>query len=167
MSQTNAALFCGVSPALLMRLEKLDYPINYPAKAILKISASLNILPDDIMPEEFKAKNFPTTYASIADIDPQKMLASISNNRLLLKSPIEQFEMKEFIETIKRNLHILTSRQREIIELRYGLTGNGSSYTIKEVSKILGRTHSNIIALEHEGLRKLKNLTPVQEYEYT
>lgn len=50
----------------------------------------------------------------------------------------------------------LTTREREILSLRYGLEG-GSAHTLEEVGKILNLTRERIRQLEAEALKKLRD----------
>ena len=68
----------------------------------------------------------------------------------------EEFAAKEERRLVRRAVAALAPRERQIIELRYGLTG-GRELTQKEVADLLGISQSYISRLEKriiEGLRR-------------
>lgn len=58
--------------------------------------------------------------------------------------------------SINELLDTLPTREKEIIELRYGLNGKGAK-TLEEVGKKLNLTKERIRQLEHQALNKLRN----------
>jgi len=61
--------------------------------------------------------------------------------------------LKGKIETL---LKTLTTREREIIRLRYGL-GDGYTYTLEEVGRIFKVTRERVRQIEAKAVRKLQN----------
>ena len=53
-------------------------------------------------------------------------------------------------------LKALTDREREVLELRFGLK-DGRSYTLEEVGQIFGVTRERIRQIEAKALRKLRH----------
>ncbi|CAN5565663.1 hypothetical protein BH10ACT11_BH10ACT11_09430 [soil metagenome] len=64
-------------------------------------------------------------------------------------------------EDIKRALDALPERERQVIELRYGLRGN-EPLTLEEVGRAFGVTRERIRQIENNTLRKLKQLPEAQ-----
>jgi RNA polymerase primary sigma factor len=64
-------------------------------------------------------------------------------------------------EDIQRALDALPQRERQVIELRYGLLG-GRPATLEEVGRVLGVTRERIRQIENNTLRKLKQLPEAQ-----
>ncbi|MBI1900633.1 MAG: sigma-70 family RNA polymerase sigma factor [Planctomycetia bacterium] len=58
---------------------------------------------------------------------------------------------------IESLLKTLTFREREIIRLRYGLAGDGYTYTLEEVGRIFNVTRERVRQIEAKALRKLQH----------
>ena len=57
--------------------------------------------------------------------------------------------------------HQLTDRQREILEMRFGLTG-GRPRTLEEVGRAFNVTRERIRQIENHTLKKLESLPEAQ-----
>jgi RNA polymerase primary sigma factor len=64
-------------------------------------------------------------------------------------------------EDIQKALNALPERERQVIELRYGLRGH-EPLTLEEVGKAFGVTRERIRQIENNTLRKLKQLPEAQ-----
>ena len=64
-------------------------------------------------------------------------------------------------EDIQRALDALPERERQVIELRYGLRGH-EPLTLEEVGRAFGVTRERIRQIENNTLRKLKQLPEAQ-----
>ena len=58
------------------------------------------------------------------------------------------------IEDVKRNLKVLTYRERELLKLRYGIP-DGYTYTLEEVGKIFKVTRERVRWAEKKALAKV------------
>lgn len=58
-------------------------------------------------------------------------------------------------EVVRVGCAALNYYEREIVELRFGLNGNGF-HTLREVGDILGRCPSRIGDIEHRALRRIR-----------
>ena len=67
-----------------------------------------------------------------------------------------ELEMREEREVVRRAVASLAPRERELIELRYGL-GGGEEMTQKEVADLLGISQSYISRLEKRILARLRD----------
>lgn len=61
-------------------------------------------------------------------------------------------------EQIKNALGVLSDREREVLEMRFGLT-DGQDHTLEEVGKHFGVTRERIRQIEAKALRKLRHPT--------
>ena len=66
-----------------------------------------------------------------------------------------ELELREEREVVRRAVSSLAPRERELIELRYGL-GGGNELTQKEVADLLGISQSYISRLEKRILGRLR-----------
>ena len=64
-------------------------------------------------------------------------------------------------ENVKRALAALPAREREVIEMRYGLKGH-QARTLEEVGRAFGVTRERIRQIEHNTLKKLELLPEAQ-----
>jgi RNA polymerase primary sigma factor len=71
--------------------------------------------------------------------------------------PDEEAEVRMRKETLGRILRTLPSRQRQVLELRFGLHGKNPC-TLEEVGRTLNVTRERIRQIENQGLSKLRSL---------
>jgi RNA polymerase primary sigma factor len=73
-------------------------------------------------------------------------------------------ELERFLdhERIVDLLSIMNKKQRQVLDLRFGLT-DGRSHTLAEIAKKLGVSRERIRQIEEVSLRKLKNFLTQQE----
>ncbi len=69
-------------------------------------------------------------------------------------------------EDIERALESLPERERRVIELRYGLTGDRPR-TLEEVGRAFGVTRERIRQIENNTLKKLETLPEAQSLRGT
>ena len=88
------------------------------------------------------------------DWDGNELLLSdiLSSEEDSVGSGLESAEERR---TLRRALNCLSEREREIIELRFGLR-SGKGYTQKEVADMLGISQSYISRLEKRSIARLK-----------
>jgi RNA polymerase primary sigma factor len=76
-------------------------------------------------------------------------------------SPFESATVIMQRENVWRALAVLPERERQVIEMRYGLTG-GRPRTLEEVGQAFGVTRERIRQIENNTLRKLQKLPEAQ-----
>jgi RNA polymerase primary sigma factor len=77
------------------------------------------------------------------------------------ESPFEQAAEHLRKENLSRALATLPQREREVIELRFGLTGQ-RPYTLEEVGRTFNVTRERIRQIENHTLKKLESLPEAQ-----
>jgi RNA polymerase primary sigma factor len=65
-------------------------------------------------------------------------------------------------DTIENVLHQLTDREMKIIQLRYGLMGEGPC-TLQETGSLLGITRERVRQIQEKAIAKLRNLTEIED----
>jgi RNA polymerase primary sigma factor len=81
-----------------------------------------------------------------------------------LEEPFEIVFTATLQDTLETVLLNLTDREKKIIELRYGLTGEGP-LTLEETGKILGITRERVRQIQEKAVTKLRNLQLLDEFE--
>ncbi len=80
--------------------------------------------------------------------------------------PVDAASRQLLKEQIRGALAVLSDREREVLELRFGLT-NGQENTLEEVGKHFGVTRERIRQIEAKALRKLRHPArsrPLRDY---
>jgi RNA polymerase primary sigma factor len=77
------------------------------------------------------------------------------------ESPFELASENLRRENVRRALNALPPREREVIEMRYGLRGN-KARTLEEVGRAFGVTRERIRQIENNTLKKLEGLPEAQ-----
>jgi RNA polymerase primary sigma factor len=81
-------------------------------------------------------------------------------------SPIDSAAREMLREQIRHALDELQERERQVLELRFGLT-DGQDHTLEEVSRYFNVTRERIRQIESKALRKLRHPTrsrPLRDY---
>ena len=82
------------------------------------------------------------------------------------EEPIEELLRDSLRNTVRNTLDSLTERQREVLELRFGLV-DGIYHSLEEVSRRFGLTRERIRQIESSALRRLRDPShsnPLQDY---
>lgn len=118
---------------------------------------------DDLFPESLrkavKLRAFVGQVEQVIEVPEEALLAYASNTteRLRLPEPIAAAENNELRDGIKQALKKLSSRQQDIIALRFGLDGNEPK-TLREVGKITNLSAARVLQIENKAVRRLRNL---------
>jgi RNA polymerase primary sigma factor len=83
-----------------------------------------------------------------------------------LMSPVEAAARQLLKEQLRGALGILNDREREVLELRFGLK-DGKEHTLEEVGQYFGVTRERIRQIEAKALRKLRHPNrsrPLRDY---
>jgi len=84
----------------------------------------------------------------------------------LAESPFELASVSLRCEDIEHALAALPERERQLIELRFGLRG-GQPRTLEEVGRTLGVTRERIRQIENTTLKRLASLPEAQRLKDT
>jgi RNA polymerase primary sigma factor len=72
--------------------------------------------------------------------------------------PLDEASRKMLGETVQSSLAALSERERQVLELRFGLV-DGKDHTLEEVSRYFNVTRERIRQIEAKALRKLRHPT--------
>jgi RNA polymerase primary sigma factor len=95
----------------------------------------------------------------IGDEDESELGDFVADDAVL--EPFEEASEHLQKEGVKNALRALPERERQVIELRYGL-GGGEPLTLEEVGKSFGVTRERIRQIENNTLKKLQRLPEAQ-----
>jgi RNA polymerase primary sigma factor len=79
---------------------------------------------------------------------------------------LEYLEEKETSQNLKYALNCLDSRERTIMNLRYGISGKAPQ-TLEQVAKVIGRTRERVRQIQNNSLTKLRKMMKCDEYNIT
>ena len=71
-------------------------------------------------------------------------------------APIDEADKEVLREEIKNSLSLLSERERQVMELRYGLI-DGQAHSLEEISQYFNVTRERIRQIEAKALRKLRH----------
>jgi RNA polymerase sigma factor (sigma-70 family) len=100
-------------------------------------------------------KVFEQTSSLKADAMRHYAIATTERMRLAA-SPCLPSEQDELANDIRSALETLTYRERQVVQMRYGLA-DGHQYTLEEVATVFGVTKERIRQVEAKAIRKLQN----------
>jgi RNA polymerase primary sigma factor len=95
----------------------------------------------------------------VGDEDESELGDFVADDAVL--EPFEEASEHLQKEGVRRALDALPDRERQVIELRYGLAG-AEPLTLEEVGKTFGVTRERIRQIENNTLKKLKRLPEAQ-----
>lgn len=116
---------------------------------------------DELFPQSLRnivaVGELVTESERIISIPEQALVAYADStaSRMRLPSPEQSAEGDELREAIVRMLERLSSRERDILKLRYGLCGS-PQYTLEEIGHIMRCTGARVRQIEMKAINKLK-----------
>ena len=150
----------GESPERLF-LKKVLGPKSLPQidkTALAKYHASIRKHALVVIHDDMKKQAMCDNLKQVA-VDMSYLIAELEEVRLGLRARKTRDRLRKKIGKI---LNILTSRQRKIMKLRYGLA-DGYIYILKEVGGVFHISAERVRQLESEAIEQLKNTRTVDE----
>ncbi len=81
-----------------------------------------------------------------------------------IQQPFEQAFHMTLQVTLENVLHQLSAREMKIIQLRFGLAGEGP-YTLQETGKLLGITRERVRQIQEKAIDKMRNFQAIRDLE--
>lgn len=161
LTQKAAALLCGVSLDTWSSIECMRFGGKMSWSRIRKVADFLDVDPSDICPPELRHKTLNLEATAFREAEVSALLAYSETHALTSPSP-EQLaldkERDEFTKpAIAKALRSLSPRQREVIEVRWGVgPNNGTHQTLAEVGRQISMTRERVRQIEEKALDKLR-----------
>ena len=96
----------------------------------------------------------------VGDEDESEFGHFIADQTILRPDEVAEMTMRQ--ETLRHALGMLSVRERQVLEMRYGLDG-GEPRTLDEVGRAFNVTRERVRQIEHQSLRKLQALAEAQK----
>ena len=152
-SQKKLAEVSGVSMPHIQNLEKLDYSGGVAQYlAAEKLAGFLDLEIEDIYPEALAGVAFPSSIVRYEERRGLELAEALARHHELPSPSDEEDVVKE---AVLRQMEGLEYREREVLKLRFGLSGNGGPYTLEETAKIFRITRDRVRQIEIKALKKL------------
>lgn len=119
-------------------------------------------LPVSKIKEIMKLSQETTSLDTTVDDDNVTRLSDLIKDESM-EEPFELVFSMTLQETLGRVLSNLSEREVKIIQLRFGLTGEGP-LTLEETGKLLGITRERVRQIQEKAIFKLRNLKQLNEY---
>ena len=127
---------------------------------IVELSEYMN-LPADKIKEIIALSQETASLDSPVDDDQQTKLSDLIEDNLFAVPEEIVFNIA-LQDTISEVIKKLTKREKKIIELRFGLTGEGP-YTLEQTGRCLGITRERVRQIQERALNKLRHFRIIKE----
>jgi RNA polymerase primary sigma factor len=129
-----------------------------PTTEELSAHMGLSVKKLKIIKKAVKAYNSPTQSGSAdGELTIDEMVADTNN-----PSPEASVRYSDELRKMAELLSEIDQRAARILRLRYGLEGN-EPMTLKEIGVEIGLTRERVRQIEHEALKKLRDLMAAEE----
>jgi len=125
-----------------------------------EIAAELECSPDEVREMLRMAQQPISLEKPLGDEDDSALADFVQDDAA--QTPFEIASESLRRESVMRVLSILPRREREVIEMRYGITG-GRSRTLEEVGRAFNITRERVRQIETRTLKKLQTLPEAQQ----
>ena len=158
-SQREAAEQAGISHQGWNKIECMRFKES-SWESIKKVANFLDISTDEICPPELKKLDLRLTKIAYQEVDSHRLEAIRTEERMLLPSPADVVEEQDFQQTLKDKmqevLKTLTYRERDIIEMSYGLEGR-KEHSDVEIGKIFNVGKNRVKQVKDKAFKKLQH----------
>ena len=163
LSPVQVGEWCNLQRCPPTSVEEIHPSSHWTAETLAELERKLFGLTgktlDELFPRELRHNReflrAPKQRLAIQDMELQA-IASAANTRLTLPSPEEMLEKQEQYEAVHKALRFLSSAERKIVELRYGIGGDGRTHTLTEVASIFSIGKERVRNIESRALCRLQ-----------
>ncbi|MDR1932249.1 MAG: sigma-70 family RNA polymerase sigma factor [Spirochaetales bacterium] len=126
-----------------------------------ELSHYMNIPPNKVK-DIMKLSQETTSLDSTVDGDNMTCLSDLIKDEVSTE-PFEEVFQMTLQSTLEKVLRQLSDREKKIIQLRFGLDGEGP-FTLEETGKMLGITRERVRQIQEKAMSKLRTITRIQDY---
>ena len=159
LSQIEISKIVGINATSYARYERLQYPSKRTRRNVevaSEIAEVLGIELNDVFPEGADGLKIPKNIIRVADIEMSNMLEYRANQQKRLVCEVgDDLEDEAIKETASAAISCLTLREREVVELYFGMA-DGHTYTTAEIGLILKLTSSRISQILGTARRRMQ-----------
>ena len=144
-----------------------DFLESKDKQLILKAKGNPNLLPPDVrvrwihatakVGQVLRAAEEPVSLESPVGSEDNSMLGDFIEDEEA-QEPMDAAAREMLREQVKNALAVLSPREREVMEMRFGLL-DGKDHTLEEVGQAFNVTRERIRQIEAKALRKLRHPT--------
>ena len=157
LSQVQLAEQAGVSARDVYQLEGLKFEgfkSSRGREKLAVLSAFLGVDEDELAPFELLGTNIVNSAFAVKDMPVQAMLGMVADLPRIESGLVAE----EVSKAITRAMGCLTAKQREVIQLLYGVgDGAGQAHTIQDVCRTLNRSRGQVKLIEAKALQKMRH----------
>ena len=157
----------GRSPTPAELAIEADFLEPKDKQLILKLKGNPNLLPPDVqvrwahaaskVGQVLRAAEEPVSLESPVGSEDNSMLGDFIEDEEA-QEPMDAAAREMLREQVKNTLAVLSEREREVLEMRFGLL-DGKDHTLEEVGQAFNVTRERIRQIEAKALRKLRHPT--------
>ena len=157
----------GRSPSPAELAVEADFLEPKDKQLILKVKGNPNLLPPDVrvrwvhaaskVGQVLRAAEEPVSLESPVGSEDNSMLGDFIEDEEA-QEPMDAAAREMLREQVKNTLAVLSDREREVLEMRFGLL-DGKDHTLEEVGQAFNVTRERIRQIEAKALRKLRHPT--------
>ena len=144
-----------------------DFVDGKDKQLILRANGEPNLLPQDVrvrwmhaatkVSQVLRAAEEPVSLESPVGSEDNSMLGDFIEDEEA-QEPMDAAAREMLREQVKNALAVLSEREREVLEMRFGLL-DGKDHTLEEVGQAFNVTRERIRQIEAKALRKLRHPT--------
>ncbi len=159
LTQAAAAQLCEVPQNQWNSIECMRFSES-SWSSIKQIANCLNVPTEEVCPPELRGKKLRLQAIAFRECEAYRLERYRESKNLCLPDPAAEVEnldlSKAREEAVDSILKTLTSREREILKMRYGL-GDGREHTLEEVGRVVKLTRERVRQVAIRAIHKLQH----------